>query len=45
MERYHEVVDNGLPNAFPHMREVGHQIDMILGKNIPNKADYKISPS
>ena len=45
LERYHEVVDNGLSNAFPPMREVSHQIDLLLGETLLNKEAYKMTPS
>lgn len=45
LEKYHEIVDNGLPSGLEPMREVTHQIDLIPGENIPNKVAYKMTPS
>ena len=38
LERYHEIVDSGLPSSLPPMRELIHQMDLIPRENQPNKA-------
>lgn len=45
LEKYHEIVENGIPSALPPMREVSYQIDLIPGENLPNKVVYKMTPS
>lgn len=45
LEKYIEIVDNGMPNALPPMRDVSHQIDLIPRANLPNKAAYKMTLS
>lgn len=44
LERYHEIVDNGLPSALTQMREMIHHIDLIPRENLPNKEAYKMTP-
>lgn len=45
LERYHDIVDNGLPSPFPPMREVSPYIDLIPRKHFPNKVAYKMITS
>ncbi|GLJ42659.1 hypothetical protein SUGI_0884240 [Cryptomeria japonica] len=45
LKKYVEVIGDEMPNSFPSMRDVNHQIDLIPGENLPNKASYKMTPS
>ncbi|XP_057818140.2 uncharacterized protein LOC131031119 [Cryptomeria japonica] len=45
LERYKGVVVNDLPIALPPMRDISHQIDLIPGATLPNKAAYKMTPA
>ena len=45
LERYHDIVDNGLPSAFPPMRDVSDQVDLIPREIFPNKVANKMTQS
>ncbi|GJV15887.1 putative CCCH-type zinc finger family protein [Tanacetum coccineum] len=38
IEKYANVMPKELPSGLPHMRDIQHHIDLILGLSLPNKA-------
>lgn len=40
MEEFSDVIPEELPRGLPPMRDVQHQIDLIPGSSLPNKAAY-----
>ena len=39
-----DVVPEEIPHGLPHMRDIQHQIDLVLGSVLPNKPAYRMSP-
>ncbi|GKE10318.1 hypothetical protein Tco_1413869, partial [Tanacetum coccineum] len=44
LEKYVDVMPTELPSGLPPMRDIQHQIDLILGFSLPNKPAYRVSP-
>ncbi|XP_074289344.1 uncharacterized protein LOC141614497 [Silene latifolia] len=44
MEKFHDVFPEDLPPGLPPMRGIEHQIDLIPGAALPNKAPYRCNP-
>ncbi|XP_059068745.1 uncharacterized protein LOC131859194 [Cryptomeria japonica] len=45
LDKYKEVNTSELPSTLPPLRDVCHQIDLIPGASLPNKAPYKMTPN
>ena len=44
LEDYCDIIVDDLPDELPPVRKINHQIDFILGSNLPNKAAYRMTP-
>ena len=44
LEEFIDVVPEEIPHGLPPMRDIQHQIDLVLGSVFPNKSAYRISP-
>ena len=44
LDRYKEIIADGIPRSPPPMREISHCIDLIPGSTLPNKLAYKLIP-
>ncbi|CAL5399157.1 unnamed protein product [Camellia sinensis] len=44
LEEYSDVFPQELPPDLPHMRDIQHRIDLVLGSAFPNKPAYRMSP-
>jgi hypothetical protein len=44
LEEFADIVVDELPHSLPPMRSVIHQIDLISGATLPNKATYRLMP-
>jgi hypothetical protein len=41
LDEFARIVANDMPMGMPPMRSISHQIDLILGSSLPNKAPYQ----
>ncbi|XP_074298779.1 uncharacterized protein LOC141629715 [Silene latifolia] len=44
LDSYEDVFPNELPSGLPPLRGIEHQIDLIPGTSLPNKASYRSDP-
>ena len=45
LENYCDIIVDDLPNELPPIRKISHHIDLIPGANLPNKKDYRMTPT
>jgi hypothetical protein len=44
LENFSDIIVDELPNSLPPIGSISHQIDLILGVSLPNKATYRFMP-
>ena len=44
LHNYKDVFPEDIPSGLPPTRRIEHQIDFVLGTNIPNRPAYKSNP-
>jgi hypothetical protein len=44
LQEYEDVFPSEIPPGLPPMRGIEHQIDLIPGATLPNRAAYRINP-
>jgi ribulose bisphosphate carboxylase small subunit len=44
LQDYANVFPKELPPGLPPIRDIEHQIDLILGAQLPNRAPYRTNP-
>jgi hypothetical protein len=44
LQEFKDVFPAEIPPGLPHLREIKHQIDLIPGASLPNRAVYKTNP-
>jgi hypothetical protein len=44
LQEYADVFSKDLPPGLPSLRGIEHQIDLILGAQLPNRASYRTNP-
>ena len=44
LNQYKEIISEVMPESLPPIRDISHQIDLIPGAVLPNKAAYKMTP-
>ena len=45
LEEFLDIVSDNVPDGLPPIRKISHQMDLILGANLPNKATHKMTPA
>ena len=45
LSEYGDVISNNVPKELPLVRQISHQIDLILGASFPNKATHRMTPT
>jgi hypothetical protein len=40
LDEFKEIIANDVPKGFPPVRSISHQIDLMSGLSLPNKAPY-----
>jgi hypothetical protein len=44
LEEFVDIVVDELPRSLPSIKSISHQIDLIPGSSLPNKAAYRLTP-
>jgi hypothetical protein len=44
LQEYTDVFPKDLPPGLPPLRDIEHQIDLITGAQLPNRAPYRTNP-
>ena len=44
LQEYEDIFSAEIPSGLPPMRGIEHQINLILGATLPNRAAYRTNP-
>jgi hypothetical protein len=44
LQKFKDVFPAGIPSGLPPLRGIEHQIDLISGASLPNRATYRTNP-
>ena len=42
---FSNIVSDNVHNGLPPMRKINHQMDLVLGASLPNKAMHRMTPT
>ena len=45
LKEFPDIVSDNVPDGLPLVRKISHQMDLIPGASLPNKAAHRISPA
>ena len=45
LSEYGDVISDNVPEGFPPIRKIIHQIDLVPGVNFPNKDAHRMTPT
>ena len=45
LSEFGDIISNNVPQGLPPIRQISHQIDLILGASFPNKAAHRMTPT
>ena len=43
LKEFPDIVSDNVPNGLPLVRKISHQMDLILGASLPNKAAHRMT--
>ena len=44
LKEFEDVFPQDIPHGFPPLKGIEHQIDLVLGASLPNRAAYRSNP-
>ena len=44
LNEFQDIVSNNMPDGLPPVRKISHQMDLIPGASLPNKATHRMTP-
>ena len=45
LNKFQDIVSDNVPEGLPPMRRISHQIDLISGASLSNKAAHRMTPT
>ena len=45
LDEFQDIVSDNVPEGLPPIRQINHQIDLIPGASLPNKAAHRMTPA
>ena len=45
LSEFGDIISDNFPEGLPPIRKISHQIDLILGASLPNKAAHRMTPT
>ena len=45
LKEFPDIVSDNVPNGSPPVRKISHQMDLIPGASLPNKAAHRMTPA